>query len=76
MTVPPEILEDLAVEEISKATRLLLLTDWSEAVEATARKLLAEMQAQKARRGATFGAVVDEFETTIEEWVTAIPGCD
>lgn len=68
MIVPLETLEEIAVEEISKATRQLIVTDWSPEVEADARRLLGEMQAQCDLRGPAFRACVDEYEAELAAW--------
>jgi hypothetical protein len=66
--LPTDMLEEIAVDEISNLTRVLIMTVWTPDREATSRYLLAEMRKQEPRRDATFRAVVDEFAATVEEW--------
>ena len=66
--ISAEMLEAQAVDEISKATRMLLMQDCTPYVQAEALALLADMEAQVERRGPTFRACVDEYRATFEEW--------
>ena len=69
--ISAEMLEAQAVNEISKATRMLLMQDCTPYVKAEAAALLAEMDAQVERRGPTFRACVDEYRATFEAWSKA-----